>query len=72
MSYADHNRRAWDELVRKRERHTKPARDEDLGDPAASVVDDPWLPNDLTGKRVLCLAAGGGRQARRTRPRARR
>ncbi len=45
------------------QRHTKPRGDEDLGDPAASVVDDPWLPNDLTGKRLLCLAAGGGRQS---------
>ncbi len=47
----------------KAQRHTKPARDDDLGDPAASIVDDPWLPNDLTGKRALCLAAGGGRQS---------
>jgi SAM-dependent methyltransferase len=63
VSYTEHNRRAWDELVRKRERHTTPARDRDLADPEGAIVRDPWLPDDLVGKRVLCLAAGGGRQS---------
>jgi SAM-dependent methyltransferase len=63
MSHEAHNRRAWDALVRERQRHTKPARDEDFADALASINADGWLGASIAGKRVLCLAAGGGRQS---------
>jgi SAM-dependent methyltransferase len=63
MSYDAHNRRAWDALVRERQRHTKPARDEDFANALAAINADGWLGSTISGKRVLCLAAGGGRQS---------
>lgn len=63
MSHEAHNRRAWDALVRERQRHTKPARDADFADALAAINADRWLGAGIAGKRVLCLAAGGGRQS---------
>ena len=59
----DHNRRAWDALVRGGQRFTRPAKDEDLHNPLGSLDGSGWLGGSLTGKKVLCLAAGGGRQS---------
>lgn len=58
-----HNRRAWDELVRKRQSFTRPAADEDFRNPLAAVDGCNWLGGDVRGWKVLCLAAGGGRQS---------
>jgi SAM-dependent methyltransferase len=63
VSHEVHNRRAWDALVRERERHTTPARDEDFANALAAINADGWLGSSIAGKRVLCLAAGGGRQS---------
>lgn len=57
----EHNRRAWDARVRKRQRFTKPAADEELAN-AEEQIDTAWLGN-VAGKRLLCLASGGGRQS---------
>ena len=62
-SIHDHNRRAWDQLVRKGQRFTRPARDEQLQDPLGRLDARGWLEGDVRGKRLLCLAAGGGRQS---------
>ena len=62
-SWLEHNRRAWDALVKNKVRHAKPARDEDFNDPLAIVDARGWLGGSVQGKRVLCLAAGGGRQS---------
>src|SRR5271165_791534 len=59
----DHNRRAWDSLVRKRQRHTRPADDAEFANPLAAVDSAGWLGPSIAGWRVLCLAAGGGRQS---------
>jgi SAM-dependent methyltransferase len=59
----DHNRRAWDSLVRQRQRFTRPADDADFANPLAAVDANGWLGTSITGRRVLCLAAGGGRQS---------
>ena len=59
----DHNRRAWDALVRRRQRFTRPAEDADFADPLAAVDGQGWLGSSIVGRRTLCLAAGGGRQA---------
>jgi len=57
-----HNRAAWDQLAKKQDRLAKPARDIDFVDPLKTVDGKGWLGPDISGKRVLCLAAGGGRQ----------
>lgn len=59
----DHNRRAWDALVRQRQKFTTPARDEDFANPLAALDCDRWMGPDIAGRRVLCLASGGGRQS---------
>jgi SAM-dependent methyltransferase len=59
----DHNRRAWDELVQKRHGFARPAKDEEFVDPLRTLDGGlNWLGGDIRGQRVLCLAAGGGRQ----------
>lgn len=59
----EHNRRAWDELVRARQRFTRPAANDDFHDPLKTVDARGWLGSDIRGQRLLCLAAGGGRQS---------
>jgi SAM-dependent methyltransferase len=59
----DHNRRAWDDMVRAKQGFTRPARDEDFANPLAVVDAVGWLSGGIQGQRVLCLAAGGGRQS---------
>lgn len=58
--WRDQNRAAWDERVRRKDWYIDTAREEDFLRPL--VVADPvgWLGN-VVNKRVLCLAAGGGR-----------
>jgi len=57
-----HNQAAWDRLVSTKNRFTKPASDEDFNNPLSVVDGCGWLGGNIHGKRVLCLAAGGGRQ----------
>lgn len=57
----EHNRRAWDGMVRNRQRFTVPAGDEDFRNPLQTLDGLGWLGNDIRGRRVLCLAAGGGK-----------
>ncbi|HVU87365.1 MAG TPA: class I SAM-dependent methyltransferase [Pirellulales bacterium] len=58
-----HNARAWDALVSRQQRFTRPARDSDIADSPATVAGDSWLEEGVARRRVLCLAAGGGRQS---------
>jgi SAM-dependent methyltransferase len=58
---ASHNRRAWDEMAARNQRFTRPALDSDFVDPLATVDKVGWLGGDIRGKRLLCLAAGGGK-----------
>ncbi len=51
----DHNRRAWNDLVARRQRLTRPVSDEELARQKAH----PWL-GDITGRRMVLLGAGGG------------
>jgi hypothetical protein len=62
-SVHEHNRRAWDARVRKRQRFTLPAADEEIRDPLKVVDGVGWLGKDLRGRKLLCLAAGGGRHS---------
>lgn len=59
----DQNRRAWDALVRKKQCFTTPATDDDLHDPLGTTDALGWLGGSVSGKRLLCLASGGGRQS---------
>ncbi|HEY2838937.1 MAG TPA: class I SAM-dependent methyltransferase [Pirellulales bacterium] len=59
----EHNRRAWDALVERGQRFTTPAKDDDVSGAAGTVAGDRWLDGGLAGQRLLCLAAGGGRQS---------
>lgn len=59
----EHNRRAWNALVDKKQRFTTPAPDEHVSRPLATVDASGWLPESIAGLRLLCLAAGGGRQS---------
>ncbi|HQU42661.1 MAG: SAM-dependent methyltransferase [Planctomycetia bacterium 21-64-5] len=59
----DRNRRAWDALVRKKQCFTTPAPDEDLRGPLGTADALGWLGGSVAGKRLLCLASGGGRQS---------
>lgn len=56
----EHNREAWDERVRRGLAHTEVAGERQFADPWTFIDDCGWLERNVTGKRVLCLAAGGG------------
>lgn len=58
-----HNCRAWDALVERKQRFTRPARDEDVANSTWLVANDRWLDGPVANRRMLCLAAGGGRQS---------
>jgi SAM-dependent methyltransferase len=48
-------------MVLKKQRFTRPAKDEQFLDPLPQVDPLGWLGGDIRGKRCLCLAAGGGK-----------
>lgn len=56
-----HNQRVWDERARQGRAYTEPLTDEELTDPLRRKASLHWLGGDVRGRRVLCLAAGGGR-----------
>jgi SAM-dependent methyltransferase len=56
----DVNRAAWDDRVRKGLAHTETAGDRQFADPWTFIDDCGWLGRNVAGKKVLCLAAGGG------------
>lgn len=57
-----HNRAAWNRLAEQQNRLARPAREQDFANPLAAIDARGWLGPNITGKSVLCLAAGGGRQ----------
>lgn len=59
----NHNRKAWNALVAQKNRFTWPAKDQELREPLKTVDGSGWLGPSIAGWRVLCLAAGGGRQS---------
>lgn len=61
MSAHEHNRRAWDAMVHRQQRFARPASDEDFSNTLAELDPLGWL-GEVSGKNLLCLAAGGGRQ----------
>ena len=62
-SVLSHNRRAWDENVQRKQRHTVPATNVQYENPLAHADPCGWLGDGVAGKRLLCLAAGGGKHS---------
>jgi SAM-dependent methyltransferase len=58
-----HNERAWDERVKRRAWYIDTATEKDFERPLSVVDPCGWLGEDVAGKRLLCLAAGGGRHS---------
>jgi SAM-dependent methyltransferase len=56
----EQNRAAWNERARRELAHTEMAGGEQFRDPWKYIDDCGWLGREVKGKRVLCLAAGGG------------
>lgn len=48
-------------MVAKGQRFTRAAADADFVNPLATIDQVGWLGGDIRGKRLLCLAAGGGK-----------
>lgn len=58
-----HNQLAWDRMAAKEHPLTQPASKEELLNPLPVVDPAGWLRGGIQGWKVLCLAAGGGRQS---------
>lgn len=56
------NQAAWDELASSGNPLARPAEDHLFENPLKCVDGPGWLGSSIRGQRVLCLAAGGGRQ----------
>ncbi len=59
----DHNRRAWDRLVQNKQGLTLPATERQFKDPLKAIDPLGWAGNDVSDKKLLCLAAGGGKHS---------
>ena len=57
------NRRVYDAMAQAGDPLCRPATDEELARPLSVIDQAGWLGESIAGKRVLCLAAGGGRQS---------
>jgi SAM-dependent methyltransferase len=57
----EQNRHAWDLRVIQGKPHTQPATQEEFLDPMRVIDECGWLKDGVAAKRVLCLAAGGGK-----------
>jgi len=57
------NRKVYDAMAAADKPLCRPAKDEELAHPLATVDAAGWLGDSIAGKNLLCLAAGGGRQS---------
>jgi ubiquinone/menaquinone biosynthesis C-methylase UbiE len=57
------NRRVYDSMAAASAPLCRPATEDELANPLATVDASGWLGPSIAGKQVLCLAAGGGRQS---------
>jgi ubiquinone/menaquinone biosynthesis C-methylase UbiE len=63
VDYQSTNRVAWNHLADSNSQFTRCPTDKELAQPLKALDGRGWLPDDLTGKDVLCLASGGGWQS---------
>ena len=63
MRYQRQNRAAWNRLAESQAQFARPATDEECRQPLKTLDSRGWLPADVSGRDVLCLAAGGGWQS---------
>lgn len=59
----EQNAKAWDALAKRQAALAKPASDADFANPLQTVDPLGWLGESIANQKVLCLAAGGGRQS---------
>ncbi len=57
------NRRVYDKMADRGDPLCRPASDQELANPLATVDAAGWLGPSIRGQNLLCLAAGGGRQS---------
>jgi SAM-dependent methyltransferase len=57
------NRKVYDAMAAAEDSLCRPAKDDELADPLATVDAAGWLGDSIAGRHLLCLAAGGGRQS---------
>ena len=57
------NRKVYDAMAEADNPLCRPAKDEELANPLATVDAAGWLGDSIAGRNLLCLAAGGGRQS---------
>lgn len=57
------NRKVYDAMANADNPLCRPAKDEELANPLATVDGAGWLGDSIAGSHLLCLAAGGGRQS---------
>jgi ubiquinone/menaquinone biosynthesis C-methylase UbiE len=62
QDYQDENRAAWNRLA-EGSPFAKVATDEECAQPLATLDSRGWLPKNVRGMKVLCLAAAGGWQS---------
>jgi len=63
MSHLRQNRAAWDRLAEGGSQFARTATDEECRRPLLTLDSRNWLPADVQGLDVLCLASGGGWQS---------
>ncbi len=63
FSVHDHNRDAWDELARQHVPLARPAGEKEFAKPQFIINPFGWVDFELRGRKVLCLAAGGGKHS---------
>lgn len=63
FSVHDHNREAWDELARQQVPLARPAGEKEFAKPQFIINPFGWVDFEVRGRKVLCLAAGGGKHS---------
>lgn len=63
FSVHDHNRDAWDELARQQIPLARPAGEKEFAKPQFIINPFGWVDFEVRGRKVLCLAAGGGKHS---------
>lgn len=63
MSHYRQNQAAWNRIASQKNQFSKVATDEECRNPLKVLDGRGWLPQNIQGQRVLCLASGGGWQS---------